>query len=432
MGSRDGGLGPRVLGVVSFALLLASCGGTAGSSGGGAGDSRAEPTTAEDEVRRRSCKGRDVPVPSAIDLGGVASAIAVGDLDGDGCRDVAAYVIHTTPDAEQSLYLRVAFGDVRATYARRWEVLLAEAQGVPEQPPVLSVRDTSDDAVAIVDVDGDGKADVLTAAGVARWTSRGLAWTPLPESSREALSPVRLFDLDGTGAKTIVRGTHAGEVERCSLGGACSLLPRAGADTFPVTDLVVGDFDHDGREDLLVGRHDEVHMDEQFFLHYRTWLYASRTAFATPVMIDGMHSVDLEVADLDGDGFPDVAAQVREAIPDFPSTTDLWVSKPTGFERRATLQNHDNHQDKAKLVDVDGDDCVDYLKIGVDFGVGIHWGRCAGRAVQYDERAVFVSGATGIGVQLFDLNGDGKGEIVVRPGVDGRPSLEVLPAPVKP
>lgn len=407
-----------------FALALALVAPACGSSADGA--------AASSDAEIGACSQRVAPLPSEIDLGGEVSSVAIADLDGDGCRDIAAYVVSIEANELAKASLVVAFGDARWTYARRWKTLIAEERGIQGGPRGISTRDTSDDAVAMVDVDGDGKLDVLTASGVARWAASGVEWTPLPRAREEQLSPVRLFDLDGAGTKTIVRGTHDGEVERCDLGGECRKLPRAGADTFPVTDIVVGDFDHDGREDLLVGRHQEVAIDAQFFETYRTWLYGSRARFATPSAIDGMHSVDLEVADFDGDGFPDVASQVRETISDFPSITELWASKPTGFEKRTVLRNHDNHQDKAKLADVDGDGCVDYLKIGVDVGVAVHWGRCSGRVVTYEERAVLVSSKAGIGVQLLDPNGDGKGELVVRSGDRNAPKLIVLPAPRKP
>jgi hypothetical protein len=149
------------------------------------------------------------------------------------------------------------------------------------------------------------------------------------------------------------------------------------------------------------------------------------------------HAGDFEIGDVDGDGKDDLLAQRHETISDFPSHTDVWLSVLGAAGASApsvlhqTLYNWDNHNDNAALVDVDGDGCLDLVMTGVDKGSGYELGAkassgpasCTGFIGPHDPTKQVDSGSWkpldargSIGVQVADLNADGKLEVLIRNG----------------
>lgn len=368
-----------------------------GNEDGGAGDGVGG-DVGGDEGQEAACK-EPVPLPERIEFVGEPSAVAVDDLDGDGCLDIALI----EADA-QWITLVIAWGDPEGTWSDRWTHRIRENNSVM---PMWWTRDTSSQVIALGNWDGDGALDVATSTGIALNTgARNLEWHPLPGEGAEPLFPVALVDLEGNGTTWLVRTTTSGCLERCSAVDACQ---HFGGDPTPggnLNDMVVGDFDHDGRPDIVAGdSRDNPRV---------SWLWRSGSDWHEPVSLGEMHCVDYEVGDVDDDGFPDIVAQQKEFISDFPTYTDVWISKADGFEKLQTLYNYDNHNDAAALVDIDGDGCIDYLQIGVDRGVGLRWGNCT-RLEEHGPRAwIDVVERAGTGVQCLDITGDDQCELIIR------------------
>ncbi len=358
-------------------------------------------------------------------VGQTTSAIAAEDIDRDGCRDIVALV---TSNGGTQLSLVIAWGDSAGEWSERWTHLLKEVDVPPGGVPELSNRDSSSSVVDVADWNGDGFLDVATAGGIALGgLERTMVWHPLPGDIFNHMAPPAAFvqfDAD----VELLRGTAVGKFERCTHTEGCKPLVSAVGD-FPVTDFVVADLDRDGRPDILAGRDLEESCAPDGSLVVQTWLWSSRTDWSAPVAIMGMHTVDLEVADVNQDGFPDVVSQVREFISDFPSATDVWINQPDGLEKVQTMGNSDNHNDAMSVTDVDGDGCPDWLFIGVDVpSVGLSWGNCS----TFGPEGLLIPSQTGIGVQFLDVNGDGAKEIVIRTNFEeGRSGLQFVPAPVR-
>jgi len=374
-----------------------------------------------DESDEHNLVGHCVPpadLPTSIVLGPDASSIALGDIDADGCSDIAAYVTGT---GGATLSIVVAWGDEHGAWAERWERVLVETEPkMPGEPPPNDTRDSSASVVAVGDYDGDGLLDVVTAAGVAFGArDRSLAWQPFPGEADAALFPVALADFEGVGRDEMVRVTPEGRVERCASTEACSLLDPTAPEWPPSPagfsfDLAVADFDSDGRPDILAGYAWDFPVKSSIWMSSASW--------QQPRVIENMHAVDYQVGDVDADGHIDVVAQQRTMMPDFPSHTDIWFGTQAGFERRQTIYNYENHNDNAALADVDGDGCLDYLQIGVHAEqVALRRGDCAFLGPHDPSKEVDIgwdefigSGVPGVGVQVLDLNNDGVIELVVR------------------
>jgi len=340
------------------------------------------------------------------------SAIAVADIDGDGCLDIAAIV---AKESGTELALVIAWGDPEGEWAERWSRLIAQAPAnPPNTPPPFSTRDSSSNVVTIADFNKNGWLDVGTASGVAYGgPNRELSWQELPGDNSDFAKPLPAIfvELTDSGQTELLRGTVAGDVERCTP-TSCQALPAAG-EPYAVTELAVGDFNHNGYLDVLAGRMHEEGYDPEVGLIVRSWLWpGSSSGFGEASAVEGMGVVDIEVADMNGNGYLDVVSQVREYISDFPSDTDVWISSPTGFTKIQTIGNNDNHNDAMTVADVNGDGCPDRLFIGVDIPeVAITIGNCNGFS---DDELFIPTDTTGIGVQFPDVNGDGTSEIVIR------------------
>ena len=141
-------------------------------------------------------------------------------------------------------------------------------------------------------------------------------------------------------------------------------------------------------------------------------------------IVDHEAAVDLEVADVNGDGIDDLTAQRREYISDFPSFTHVLLGQTSSpyLVRVQEIYNADNHTDNEELADVNKDGCVDLLHIGVDNSTvyvmhgELSSGICTGKLVgdQNDQWFRYPGAPSTVGVQFLDLNGDGSEEVVVR------------------
>ncbi len=219
-------------------------------------------------------------------------AIAAGDLNGDGHPDlVVADAGSTTPIARPF------------TYDSATGAFIA-------RPVVGGLTPGSPIAVALGDfLDGDGVLDLAVANQVTPGT------TP---------APLR-----------VCRGTGAGTFATCtvvSIIGTDPLSPEA----FKPGALDAGDFNGDGRADIVAIVGHAVPLDDTIDVFYQTpsGTYSRRTLYAAPGI------VDVTAVDLSPDGADDLAVLIRSATP--PDRIDLRINSSRDSDLDGVCDDADN------------------------------------------------------------------------------------------
>jgi len=280
------------------------------------GDGRAEVAIAYDFAMNTPTRGKillAVPGPTAdapwslrpaADLPSV-HRLRWADLDGDGKPELIAAPLFGAsarpPAYDQEPARPRAFSPGLDPLSGRW----AERPGLLKgEAPVLH-------AVAVTDLDGDGRPDLLGASnlGLTRFTGPGAparlaagAAGPAPRRGSSEVHAGRLRD--GRRFLAAVEPWHGAEVVVYPppAPGATGFGPRTVIDA-TLNDghaLWVADLDGDGDDEVIAGHRGKDHRVSAYRFDGRQW---SRT-----VLDRAVAAQDLRGGDLDGDGAPDVVA----------------------------------------------------------------------------------------------------------------------------
>jgi enediyne biosynthesis protein E4 len=246
---------------------------------------------------------------------GTGSGVAVGDLDGDGWEEIV---------------LANLSGDVSILWNHR----------------ALSFERTSLTTgryrqVLIVDVDADGRNDILLTTGVGPpsvYLSHAVTGDGHPDFSRSQLEGVHSFtysvgvgDLHGTGSLDIVTGAYNAEltlrrdpklllgvdigvnVQRPAAEGGYRTEELSPTSQSLVTNVF--DLNGDGHDDVLIGN--DLSSPDM------TWLGGNgQLTPATPFETTSLSTMSIDVADYDNDGRMDLYATDMKPMPD--ESTATW------------------------------------------------------------------------------------------------------------
>ncbi len=240
----------RIPGLAAFLLALAA--GCGGGGGGGA-------TTRKAFV-----------LPHVLEKSGLVAQVAAGDVTGDGVPDL---LVHDVSESSVTLWGSVR---VRESPSSPSTGSLRESPTLPSRPgrggeayQVLQhafVWDSAAD-LCVADVDGDGAPDLVVAGGAAAQVG---VWRCDPVGRSEFLSPVLLdttvhcdrvavADVDGDGRLDLVTlDETAGQVKVFRQTSSSPLSFTVDADPPSVgacQGLVACDLDRDGRMDLVTNRY---------------------------------------------------------------------------------------------------------------------------------------------------------------------------------
>ena len=165
---------------------------------------------------------------------------------------------------------------------------------------------------ATIDIDGDGRLDVVAGSYdvvALRGTDGALLWRG---ASGDRVWPgIAIGDLAADGRPAIVVGRSGASVTVYDLhGGVRGGWPASAFPGGEVRSLALADLDHDGRLSVIVGDAASVSSNQINVLMpnglVRPGWPARRPA--DPGYGAGMYNENLAVADMDGDGFPEIFA----------------------------------------------------------------------------------------------------------------------------
>jgi hypothetical protein len=351
--------------------------------------------------------------PATSTAGAGVNSLAVADLNGDGRPDLA--VVN-----DQGV-----------------EVLLGAGDGA-FGPPATYLAGAFATSLAVADLNGDGRPDLAvgTDSGVEVLLGAGDGTFGPPASylAGALVNSLAVADLNGDGRPDLVVGTDTPDANGNVAGGNLEVLLGAGDGTFgpPATypdgdfvrSLAVADLNGDGRPDLVVGT-DTFDVNGIFNGGKLEVLLGSGDGtFGPPAAyLAGGGVASLAVADLNGDGRPDLVV-----------ATDTFDENgnPTGSKLEVLLRSGDGTfgppatylagavVTSLAVADLNGDGRPD-LAVGTDNGVKVLLGAGDGT---FGPPATYLPGAFVTSLVTSYFNGDGQPETADF-NHDGRPDLAV-------
>lgn len=263
-------------------------------------------------TRLQSSAGAFV-MPTRFGVGRSPANLVAQDVNGDGRPDL---VVPNADDRTVSVRL--------ADPARAGYFLAAVVLSTPSRTPL---------DVAVGDLDGDGRADIVVAASGANsvlvftQTATGAFNPPVAYAVGGDAQTVTVADLDGNGLADIAAATTA---------NAVSVILQTSAGTFaPAVDYATGvqpaairaaDLNDDGKLDLLTANFGAATGPDTQGLSIL--LQGAPGTFAAPVHHStGYRAVALAVGDLNGDGKPDIAVAC-EGLSGDPGAVSVFLHTP--------------------------------------------------------------------------------------------------------
>lgn len=381
-------------------------------------DGRAATQQPNASVSLVSPQGSDVPYAAEPDwqnsLRIQVGGLAFGDLDGDGREDLAVGTYHSNSfppydDWHDYVYFNV--------------------DGTLEADPSWQSSDTRHTSeVAIGDIDGDGRNDLVAARGGFSYDpsvvyfggAAGLATTPGWQSQTPAWAVgMTLVDMDDDGDLDLVTSNQGnGQQDPYrplylfrNDGHALSTAPEwQSAESAIANSVAAGDLDGDGLPDLAAAR----------WVNFESaaWRNVGGTPEAAPYWLAGSTEGDrgVAIADFDRDGHNDIL--LGQGV-----LTLYRNDGAGGFESVWQANNtNSNHQGLA-VADINGDGWPDVAEIDFSRGqVWIHLNRDG--VLDADPSWTYDGAGAGTAVAFGDVNGDGLLDLAV--GFSGQPSVVVF------
>ena len=336
------------------------------------------------------------------------SGIASGDLNGDGKADL---IISNSISSSVNVYLNTGSGSA-ISFAKR--VDLSTLSGLT--------------GVAVDDLDGDGKLDIAATnlssnkISIFRNTTSGneLSFAAkVDSSSGSSTQAIAVGDLDGDGKPEIaVVNSSAATVSvlrNTSSAGTLSFAARA---TF-TTDLqpysiAIGDVDGDGKFDLVTcnANGGNISVLRNTTTTIGTLSFATKVDFAA-----GGFPFWAKLGDMDGDDKLDIVV-VDQGANKVSVLRNISSSGTPSFAAKVDFTTGTTPR-RVSLADLDGDGKPEMVVSNLDaYTLSIFKNNSTSGTLSFDSKVDFTTGSGAVNLgplesNLGDLNGDGKPEIAV-------------------
>jgi hypothetical protein len=362
----------------------------------------------------------DLGAAALYAVGRNPSAVAIGDLDGDGRPDLAVVNNGSRNGAlevDDAGSVSVLRGDGRGGFAT----------------PVHYPAGVRPFAVAVGDLDGDGRADLAVTTTGARYEDRmvnvllgqagGAFAAPVSYLAGFGPRAIALADTGTDGAlDLLVLNTGSADVSVLENDGAghFSAAARYSVGEEPMA-VAVGDLNGDGRADL--GAVSSVAEDVTVLLGSAGGGYRGARSQAT----GGSRPTAIGIGDLDRDGTPDLVVLGDKSLTN-GSQLAVLLGDGRGGTRTANVyaaSDAGSWSPRAlALGDLDGDGALDVATASY-FGEGVNVALGKGDGTLGDG-VHYATGNYTVGLAMGDLDGDGRADLAVANGRNEIGEVSVL------
>ncbi len=353
--------------------------------------------------------GLFLPFSSIGPGGGYPSAVAVGDLNGDGRSDVVMSGVYED--------------QLNGGFIYKLLVFMQDQSGNLSSPVMYDVGKSAVTSIAIGDMNHDGRNDIVVGTvGAAPGTSSGVGvllqnasgtFDPMVFYPTNDSQPIRLADLNNDGRLDVVAvgwGTNTVSVFFQNEAGTLD-PPVVYNATHTGNEIIeVGDVNNDGLPDIIV-----TSGNNSSSLSFSVLLQKADGTFDTPVQYSvdqGTFLQGLAVGDVNNDGLNDVVVSYMDGS--FMPKIAVLLQNSSGRLSAPVEYDTQYNPGPLRIADVEGDGRKGVIELHDGYNeIGVFRQAADGSLMPEERYYIPDDGAGNERLAIGDINGDGLNDVVV-------------------